>query len=135
MAAASGMPARALGQVDRAKRALLTPGVRTDPRRLAVTQPFCASDVRINSFLSSIRSGRPIDNGGPWSVQDLLILAGCAQAVIMSHPPGWIVRDGTREAVDIARAQEVLATIEFLSRVAAGAWLVGSARAAASPAW
>jgi hypothetical protein len=90
-----------------------------------VTQAFCASEARINSFLSSIRSGQPIDNGRPWSVLDLLTLAGCAHAAVMSHPPGWIARgdlealDGEkREAVQITHAQEVLATIRLLSMVA-----------------
>jgi hypothetical protein len=104
-----------------------------------VTQPFWASEARINSFLSSIRSGLPIDSGGPWSVQDLLTLAGCAHAVIMSQPQGWIDRgdlgDDRREAVEITYAQEVFATIRVLSRVASEAWMVGSARAGASSAW
>ena len=90
-----------------------------------MTQVFCASEARINSFLSSIRTGQPIDNGGPWSVLDLLTLAGSVHAAIMSHPPAWVDRadleamdDEKREAVEVTHAQEVIETVRFLSLVA-----------------
>lgn len=90
-----------------------------------MTQAFHASEARITSFLDSIRHGRPIDNGRPWSVLDLLTLAGCAHCAIMSHPPGWIDREDLeamdsekREAVEATHTAEVTDTVLLLSRVA-----------------
>jgi hypothetical protein len=90
-----------------------------------VTQPFEASEARIQSFLDSIRSGQPIDNGRHWSVLDLLTLAGCARAPVCSHPPVWIAEDDLdaldsekREAIETTHQEEVSATIRFLSCVA-----------------
>lgn len=89
-----------------------------------MSQPFEASEARVRSFLDSIRSGNPIDNGRPWSALDLLTLAGCARAAALTHPPTWIAEDDLgdldaekREAVETTYVAEVDATITLLSQV------------------
>lgn len=91
--------------------------------------PFCASESRIRSFLDAINTGRPIDNGRPWSLLDLLTLAGSVQCAILSHAP--LGRDGERvnmgglhsereEAVVETHEREVIQATRFLSTCAFG---------------
>lgn len=62
----AGMPGRVAGAVDHANRARNTATGLFRPKVVAVTQAFHASEAR---------------NGRPWSVLDLLALAGCKNEV------------------------------------------------------
>lgn len=77
---------------------------RMDPECLAVTHAFRARRELRLSFQVSIQSGLPIDNGGPWTLLDLLTLACCVQEAIRKHPPGLIARADLEELDDSMRA-------------------------------